>query len=405
MSAAPPEAVLRPGPEGWELWKATGKEGFQLVEDGDTGEGAVRRNTLLLLPTRSLLAVPLWISAQGDAREIAELELDSRHLLKKDAEVSTVRIFERAGRALILAIAAVDDSESLPRLGKSAQFGFPAESLPGEDVDAVVWKEFGEVCFAFFREGRCVFFTASGESVLTPSLGGAIARAGWRLKFEGVVDREPATAKVVGDFPPDARAMLGETLRAEIRLVDRMPPPLAAGNGSSVFSPTAHAIVTRRERLRKLGLFGIGTLAAYAMVIALLGAEWFIQRSRLEALTLEAASVEPASAEARRIVGEWRELRPAIDPGLFGIDMLDAVASALPSEQARITLFDFDEGVLTISGEASSLEEANAFFENIKQNNLLSEYEWTTRQPQLAGRNKVRFEMEGTLPGASLDEE
>lgn len=405
MSASPPETVLRPGPDGWEVWKSSGKGAPARVQNADAGDAAGSRNALLILPTRSLLSVPLWISPQGNAAEIAELELDSRHLLKKDAEVSTVRILEREGRVLVLAIAAVDDPESLPKLGKSARFGFAVDGIDVDGADALVWREFGEVCFAFFREGKCVFFTASGEGTLADALCSVIARTGWRLKFEGVMDREPAAVRLAGDFSEAERSRLGEALRAAIHAVEAMPCPATGVVGSSVFSPKARAIATRRERLRRIGLFGIGAVVAYAVVIAILGADFLIQRSRLEELRLEAASVEPASIQAKRIVSEWRELRPAIDPTLYGIDILDAVASALPSEQARITLFDFDEGVLTISGEAAELEEANAFFDNIKTNDLLSEYEWTTRQPQLAGRNKVRFEMEGTLPGASADEE
>ena len=60
---------------------------------------------------------------------------------------------------------------------------------------------------------------------------------------------------------------------------------------------------------------------------------------------------------------------------------------------------------LTIAGEAVDVSQAYEFFERVKKTPLLQDYDWTSRQPQLAGRNKVRFEMEGARPDAQTGEE
>ena len=61
----------------------------------------------------------------------------------------------------------------------------------------------------------------------------------------------------------------------------------------------------------------------------------------------------------------------------------------------RLTGFTLDQDHLQISGEATDVTQAYAFIEQLKKNPLLQEYEWTAGQPQLAGKNSVRFEMDG----------
>jgi len=70
-----------------------------------------------------------------------------------------------------------------------------------------------------------------------------------------------------------------------------------------------------------------------------------------------------------------------------------------------LTQYNYDNGRLAIAGEATDVAQAYEFFERVKKNPLLQDYDWTSRQPQLAGRNKVRFEMEGARPDAKTGEE
>jgi Tfp pilus assembly protein PilN len=99
-------------------------------------------------------------------------------------------------------------------------------------------------------------------------------------------------------------------------------------------------------------------------------------------------------------VTEWKEYQHAIDPQSFALDQLAAVASDLPGEQVRLTQFSLENGRLLLAGEASDISQAYTFLERVKKSDVLQSYEWTSRQPQLAGKNKVRFEMEGVRPDA-----
>jgi hypothetical protein len=70
-----------------------------------------------------------------------------------------------------------------------------------------------------------------------------------------------------------------------------------------------------------------------------------------------------------------------------------------------LTQYVTDNGRLTIAGEAADVSQAYEFIERVKKSALLQDYDWISRQPQLVGRNKVRFEMEGTRPDAKTSEE
>ena len=81
------------------------------------------------------------------------------------------------------------------------------------------------------------------------------------------------------------------------------------------------------------------------------------------------------------------------------------MASELPGDQVRLTQFSLENGRLLIAGEASDISQAYAFLEKVKKSAVLQNYDWTSRQPQLAGKNKVRFEMEGVRPDAQARNE
>lgn len=102
---------------------------------------------------------------------------------------------------------------------------------------------------------------------------------------------------------------------------------------------------------------------------------------------------------------EWKEFQPAVDPRSFALDQLAAVAAELPGDQVRLTQFTLENGRILLAGEASDISQAYSFLEKVKKSTVLQNYDWTPRQPQLAGKNKVRFEMEGVRPDAQAHNE
>ena len=403
MSRHAPDAILRPGPENWELWNLSGK-GMVLTEISNKAFAAFR-HVLMALPTRSVLSVPLWVAAEGDPREMADLELSSRHLLRKNAELNCLPLLKQDGRSLVLALASVDDPDAGEFIKKAESFEFPARLIAPDGADIIVWRELGDICFAFYRDAECLFFASSGENSPGPAFCGALARAAFRLHAEGVLPRLPAKLRIAGKFTQEECQALGHALRIDWELNEIPPPPTAPPHPSNPAPPTARAEINRRDRLRKLGVFAVVGMAAYALILLGVAADLGFRKIQLQHLASQLASMQSAATESQKMVVSWNELRSAVDPGTFAIDQLDAVASQIPGEQVRLTQYNYDKGRLVITGEAADVSQAYEFFEKVKKVPMLQDYDWTSRQPQLAGRNKVRFEMEGVRPDAKTGEE
>jgi hypothetical protein len=141
------------------------------------------------------------------------------------------------------------------------------------------------------------------------------------------------------------------------------------------------------------------------LILLFVSGDLLVRRIQLSRVSAELHSIKETASRAQKLVVEWKEFREAVDPASFAIDQLAAVAAEIPSEQVRLTQYSFDSGRFTIAGEAGDVAQAYDYFERVKKVPLLQDYDWTSRQPQLVGRNKVRFEMEGIRPDAKTSEE
>lgn len=405
MSAPGPESVLRPGASGWELWQFPQKEAPRVERDPPPKAIASSPRLLLALPTRSLMAIPLWVAEQGDPRELAELELSGRHLLKRDSEVRTIPIESSDGRSLVLAIAVGDDSSAAGYFSKARFFDIPARLFDPGTADLLVWRESGDLVYAFFRNRRCVYFSASGEGSPGPAFCGLVGRTALRLRTEQVIQGLPSSIRAIGEFTEDECQAIGNGLRLTVEHITPEPPPLIPEVPVEVAPPAALRAGAKRKGARKLALMGIVALAVYLVVGAVLGGDLLLKRIRLDQLNKVAGELAPGAEEAKNLVIEWKEFQPAVHPQNFALDQLAAVASELPGDQVRLTQFSLENGRLLLTGEAADIAQAYAFLERVKKSDVLQNYDWTSRQPQLAGKNKVRFEMEGARPDAQARNE
>jgi len=132
------------------------------------------------------------------------------------------------------------------------------------------------------------------------------------------------------------------------------------------------------------------------LLLVLWGAgDLLIRKMTLNRLRHEAASLSEPALRAKEASDRWITSRPAVDPSTYPLDLLAAAAVPTEGGKVRLTGFSMDQDHLQISGEATDVTQAYAFIEQPKNNPRLQEYEWTAGQPQLAGKNSVRFEMTG----------
>jgi cell division protein FtsB len=204
----------------------------------------------------------------------------------------------------------------------------------------------------------------------------------------------------VGEFSEADRQAIGNGLRASVEHVAEVPPPCVPADIAGIVPPAALRAQEKRQGTKKFAFVALAALAFYLVLAGILGGDLLLKTLQLHRLRKEADALAPESEKAKKLVTDWKEYQQAVDPQSFALDQLAAVASELPGDQVRLTQFTLENGRLIVAGEAADISQAYSFLERVKKSPVLQTYDWTSRQPQLAGKNKVRFEMEGARPDA-----
>ena len=397
--------IERPGADLgiWERWHLPAEGRPEILNPEDPLP--TKSSRVMTLPSSSLFSWPLWIALEGDSNELVKMELSGRHLLKRgmEDELTALPILQLGERRLVLAVATEEPfpEEMMPDGWKNAdRFEIPARLFDREEKpDLLLWQEQGVVQASYYRGGHAVWFCA----VRPGNSGATLRRASLRLLSEGILSHLPATILLQG-IPSQTRALLDKDLsanfpRASILVPQEVVPPSLPHTPIDL-TPTG----ARRERLRKQRierLLSIGSVAAiiYILLLAWGTGDLLIRQAALKRITSEVKAVEIPAIRAKQALERWNTLRPTIDPTTYPLDLLAAAASPTEGGKVRLINFNLEQGHLQISGEATDVSQAYAFIEQLKKNPLLQEYDWTSGQPQLAGKNSVKFDMEGTRQG------
>jgi hypothetical protein len=400
----------RPGPlEGsWERWffAAGSTVPERLDPDAPISSG---REIVTALPSSRLFSWPLWISSEGDPVDLARMELSGRHFLKRGMEnsLTVLPVAQVGGRRLVMAVASEEpfpEESMLPGWRESSRFQFPCNVLGDmRGHDLLLWQEWGNLRMAFYREGKPVWFCGLGER----DAGGGVQRSALRLLSEKVIEHLPLSIAIHG-MPPGSSDLCSRQLqhlfpRAHIHSdagINEsgnpvLPQPLPPD--TSVDIPPAEAVAERQRkgRLRRILNVAAAALILYILLILWGSGDLLIRRMAWNRLRHEAASLSEPALLAKGQSERWNSSRPAVDPSTFPLDLLSVAAIPTEGGKVRLTGFTLDQDHLQISGEATDVTQAYAFIEQLKKNPLLQEYDWTAGQPQLAGKNSVRFEMDG----------
>lgn len=371
-----------------------------------------KTNLLVGVPTRDLIAIPLWVASEGDLQELVMLELSSKHLLRRGmAEgLKTITLEVREERTLVIVLAPTTTPSvaTTPYLKQADHFEAAARLLPTEDIDLLLWHELGEICFAFVKKNHCLWFSGSGEVEVNPFLIGLIKRMAFHLQAESVLDQVPRTMRTIGSFSIEERSLLQQGLRIAENSCEHLPtspPPLIPTPLLDLPSEPARegrALQEKRNRIKKIATLA---LLGYFFLIFLGAGNLIFKESIFKHFSHQLSAASNSIEKANHDLAQWQELRFAIDPTTYNLDILAAVASQIHGEKIRlISLADVD-GRLQITGEATDVSQAYHFLELIKTAPELQEYEWASSQPKLAGKNSVRFETEGSLPHAKTSSE
>lgn len=386
-----------PGPSSTELWLLPTDNPPQKLELPIPRPSS---RLIAALHTRSLLALPLWIAPDGNPTELVSLELTSRHLARKGHPTHAIIIHADPDRKLVLGILPSDD-DSFDQLALEAKsFEAPARLLDPQNADLLLWREDHTICFALFRSKKCAYFSSTAESSLTSECAATIARCAIRLEAEDIIPNLPAKALLIGEFSPAEHSNLKNFLNIEI--TTSPTPPLKLPDTPADLPPPA-AITLRLNKAHQKRLKSLAILLGsfYLAILAILTTLYTQKALTARSLASEATLLKPKADTARQNVTLWRVIRPAVDPNSFALDQLAAIARALPGDSVRLTqVVSSPEGII-VSGEAADVSQTYQMLEKIKSEQIFTDFDWTARQPEIAGRNTIRFEFEAKRPHAS----
>lgn len=391
--------LLAPFGERWQVWRSS-PSGWALVPDAVPS----RCPHLTACPqTGSFFTQPLWIPVQGDASELATLELSSRHLIRSDQVARTIPIRTQDDRALVLAVVSEQDGELAGLVPLAEKYTLPAGVLDPQGAQLAIWQELGHSCFAFY-DGNNVLYSAPfgmGMDTIDPGL---LLRIVLRLRAEEVLTGPISEFLVIGDIPPAFSDKVARLLSATSRKLDE-PPLRTPESLPDLPAPATVALRSQRHRTRRMARVALAAALLYSILILALTAVYVRKAVSSQEVVAEAKRIVPEAEAAREKVSRWRTLRPALDPDSFALDQLAAVARALPSDTVRLTQVNFDPDQLLINGEASEVSQTYAMFESLKGDPLLAAYEWSAAPPDIAGRNNVKFSFEGRRLDAGTESE
>jgi hypothetical protein len=121
---------------------------------------------------------------------------------------------------------------------------------------------------------------------------------------------------------------------------------------------------------------------------------------RAESLRGDLAGEAPQVENIRATMQRWQALEPALNPPGYPLEVLYQTARLLPQDGVRLTLFQMNLDRVVVAGEASTLQAAQRFQEEVKKNPDLAAYDWTMENPRPLPTGSARFQIDGVRRGA-----
>lgn len=379
---------LRPTAGGWCLGVAS--------QDGQIAERPLDASLpglgvgMCVLPVEALTVCPLWLRAVDDSflESAIRLQLEKRNLLPETSEgkLLAYRVASRQ-ESRILVVVMVLSAEKITQLGIE---GVNAEAFSASPLaynlapDAmVVWKELGKDVVAFTREGEVVHFQAlASAGVQSHAL--ELSCLAMQLESEGVLHATPDVVLVSPEV--GTRARLAELLDKRMGVRAGIVPalsPVSAAPPVDLLPPAEQGrrqLVSRQRRHRKITA---ALAAAYLLLLLSLGGRLvWLQRDVASGRERQRFLAEEV-AEVRKTKELWQQVRSAVDPNEYPLEILSLCVEAIPPNGVRLTEFGVNGvGKIVLAGEADSIPMALAFKSTLTSQENLSRYDWSFPQPR-----------------------
>jgi hypothetical protein len=389
--------VTRLWGEDWQVW--------ELVENGSTTPRLLPGNstpfpgkisTILSVPARAVIAVPLWIDSTDRSviDESVELELEVRGLLSRKLSSDVVRLHEisHEGRTLIVS-AVFSEPQPLAERGHSFSRYEASPCLLSLTDGITLWREAGDIVAAFVREGSLVYWATQDadceNAVIRAWLDGII----FYLQGSDIMPHGPLPRAWDEFLAPKfgSEGLPGGTV------AHSLVPATPTHTGKwlpDIAREKLEGKIRRQKWLRMASLLAI----PYGLMLLGVGLYFGWLSLRAQSLRSELATLETEVSLFQDTARDWRLVRSAVDSDFYPVEILYGLVQNMPANGLRLTLYDVTDGRVTVQGEAASASQATQFFAAISAVPALQPLQWQMPTPALLPNNAAQFQLTGNVP-------
>jgi len=399
-------ALFRPASAGWQKWEQDEVGAWSMKgEAADLAALKPEAGALVAVPVRRAFSLAVWVPAEDPTLfgDLMFTQLELRGLAGRSRETTSFswqEVAREGNEALLHAV--ILPSNLAPRYwhGDVTEYAVSPSCLPLAPDAVTVWQEEEGWVAAVTRGDRLLHFQPLAEKapssqmaleiwlMLAPLEAGLMrsGSGGVTLYYQGAAVPDLSDWRSAGGidvaakkFPPPARP----------------PAPL-----DCVPLPVRDLQRTKQVGARRQKIVLLAAAAYFVLVLALAANTlwlWWRAESLRSTIAGEAGEVDAVRAAMQR----WSAIEPALDPVGYPLEILYQAARLLPKDGVRLTLFQMNVDRLVLAGEASTLQAAQRFQQDVRKNPDLAAYDWTMENPRPLPTGSARFQIDGVRHGAA----
>ena len=397
-------ALIRPSRAGWQKWETGEDEAWTLVGEGlELADLKPAENTLIAVPVRRAFSLALWVPGVDSSlfADLVYTQLEMRGLAGRSKETTSYvwREVAREKDDVLLQVTVLPGHlASRYWHGDIVDYVVSAECWPAAPDGVTVWEEQGVWVALVTRGDHLLHFQVLNATTPSADMALELALLLAPLEAGNMIAETPRIRLFYqGDTAPDLSAwnFSGGVEAAPL------PPPVFPEKAPRCVPLPVRQVQEAKARAGRRQRIMLWAASAYLLVVLLLvgNALWLNARasSLRSSLRAEAPQVDAIRAAMQR----WNSIESAVDPRRYPIETLYQAVRLLPEDGVRLTLFQMDLDRVVVAGEASTLQAAQRFQEELRKNPELAGYDWATDNPRPLPTGSAAFQIDGVRHGAA----
>ena len=397
-------ALIRPARAGWQKWETGEDEAWTLVGEGlELADLKPAENTLVAVPVQRAFSLALWVPGVDSSlfADLVYTQLEMRGLAGRSKETTSYvwREVAREKDDVLLQVTVLPGHlASRYWHGDIVDYVVSAECWPAAPDGVTVWEEQGVWVALVTRGDHLLHFQVLNATTPSADMALELALLLAPLEAGNMIAETPRIRLFYqGDTAPDLSAwnFSGGVEAAPL------PPPVFPEKAPRCVPLPVRQVQEAKARAGRRQRIMLWAASAYLLVVLLLVGNALWLNARASSLRSSLRAEAPQVDAIRAAMLRWNSIESAVDPRRYPIETLYQAVRLLPEDGVRLTLFQMDLDRVVVDGEASTLQAAQRFQEELRKNPELAGYDWATDNPRPLPTGSAAFQIDGVRHGAA----